>query len=117
MFCILDEVRADIARDALQNFAILSAKEEKTKGRILRASKALQRLLNYDLDTPFPQDISVFWGKDTATTSIQQVNDAIKNNQPFTGELLLYKHTGVTFWAELSIQPIYVSHLIPTGGT
>jgi serine/threonine protein kinase len=117
MFCILDEVQADIARDALQNFAILSAKEEKKKGRILRASKALQRLLNYDLDTPFPQDISVFWGPSTAKDSIQQVKRSIKENLTFSGDMLCYKHSGQTFWAEVSIQPIYVNPSSPKGGT
>ena len=116
-FCILDEVQADIARDALQHFAILSGKDDKTKGRILRASKALQRLLNYDLDTPFPRDLSVFWGANTDRSTIDEINASIKANRPYSGEVLCYKHTGQTLWCEISLQAIAINQDAPRNGT
>ena len=116
-FCILDEVQADIARDALQHFAILSGKDDKTKGRILRASKALQRLLNYDLDTPFPRDLSVFWGANTDRSTIDEINLSIKSNRPYSGEVLCYKHTGQTLWCEISLQAIAINQDAPHKGT
>lgn len=107
MFCILDEVRADIARDALQHFAVLSTKKEEKKGRILRASKALQRMLSYDLDTPFPQDLTVLFGEKTDKASVREVKEAIQHDKKFFGEVLCYKHSGHTFRAELTLQPIF----------
>jgi PAS domain-containing protein len=109
MFCLLDEVQADIARDALQHFAILSGKEGKGKGRIIRASKALQRLLNYDLDTPFPQDLSVFFGPKTDKGAAAAIADCIKTNQPYQGEVLCYKHTGQTIMCDISLRAVPVN--------
>ena len=116
-FCILDEVQADIARDALQHFAILSGKDDKTKGRILRASKALQRLLNYDLDTPFPRDLSVFWGANTDRAAVDEITASIKSNRPYSGEVLCYKHTGQTVWCEISLQAIAINQDAPHKGS
>ena len=106
---VLLQVQADIARDALQHFAILSGKDDKTKGRILRASKALQRLLNYDLDTPFPRDLSVFWGANTDRAAVDEITASIKSNRPYSGEVLCYKHTGQTVWCEISLQAIAIN--------
>ena len=114
---VLLQVQADIARDALQHFAILSGKDDKTKGRILRASKALQRLLNYDLDTPFPRDLSVFWGANTDRSTIDEINASIKSNRPYSGEVLCYKHTGQTLWCEISLQAIAINQDAPRNGT
>ena len=114
---VLLQVQADIARDALQHFAILSGKDDKTKGRILRASKALQRLLNYDLDTPFPRDLSVFWGANTDRSTIDEINASIKCNRPYSGEVLCYKHTGQTLWCEISLQAIAINQDAPRNGT
>lgn len=109
MFCLLDEVQADIARDALQNFVILSGKADRTKGRIIRASKALQRLLNYDLDTPFPQDLSVFFGPKTDKAAAAAIASCIKTNQPYQGEVLCYKHTGQTVMCDINLRPVAIN--------
>ena len=114
---VLLQVQADIARDALQHFAILSGKDDKTKGRILRASKALQRLLNYDLDTPFPRDLSVFWGANTDRAAVDEITASIKSNRPYSGEVLCYKHTGQTVWCEISLQAIAINQDAPHKGS
>lgn len=116
MFCLMDEVQADIARDALQNFAILSAKDDKTRGRIIRASKSLQRMMNYDLDTPFPSDLHVFWGPKTDKAAVDAIATAIKTNTPFQGHVLCYQHTGQTVMVDVSLRAISINSSSPDDG-
>ena len=116
MFCLMDEVQADIARDALQNFAILSAKDDKTRGRIIRASKSLQRMMNYDLDTPFPSDLHVFWGPKTDKAAVDAIASAIKTNSPYQGHVLCYQHTGQTVMVDVSLRAISINSASPDDG-
>jgi PAS domain-containing protein len=111
LFCEMDEVMGDVARDALKNFALISG-STKSAGRIMRASKAMQRLFKYGPQVAFPHNIDAFFGERTSGPDTQKFKAAMENGGSFDADLLLYKSTGSTFWSNLQMEPI----LDQTGG-
>ena len=45
-------------------------------------------------------------GKGTNPSVLSDLNEAMKNNQPFSCELLKYKKNGKTFWSQITMTPI-----------
>ncbi len=45
-------------------------------------------------------------GKGTNPNVLADLNEAMKNNQPFSCELLKYKKNGKTFWSQITMTPI-----------
>ena len=110
-FCPFDEVQADIARDALQYFALLAApkvEDAKGDGKIIRASKALQRLLGYDnCKSGMPHKVSGLWGSATSKAKTDALQNAVVHRKSFQDELLIYKGDNSTpIICEVSVEPI-----------
>ena len=118
MFYPLDDTQADIARDALQNFALLACPEKKNaKGicKIIRASKAMQRLLEYDgVKKKMPSMLGQFFGSATAKSTLKKLEVAVEKRTSFREEILCVTGGDHTFWSDVSLEPVRVDPSNPS---
>lgn len=113
MFFPLDDTQADIARDALQNFALLACPEKKdSKGicKIIRASKAMERLLEYDgVKKKMPSTLGQFFGSATAKSALKKLEAAVEKSHSFREEMICVTANKQTFWSDVSLEPVRVN--------
>ncbi|HQU85485.1 MAG TPA: PAS domain S-box protein, partial [Pyrinomonadaceae bacterium] len=87
-----------------QNAVIISD----TEGKVQWVNEAFTKLTEYA-----PQEIygkkpgHLLQGKETDPNTIEAIREAIRNRQPFTGEIYNYSKSGKGYWLSISIMPIY----------
>lgn len=87
-----------------QNVVVISD----TEGKVQWVNDAFTKLTEYT-----PQEIygkkpgHFLQGRETDPKTIETIREAIKNRQPFTGEIYNYSKSGKGYWLSISIMPIY----------
>eukprot|EP01051_Picozoa_sp_SAG22_P008262 SAG22_NODE_619_length_8521_cov_824.553669_4_plen_551_part_00 len=100
-FCDIDDIVSELAREAMQNFAVLSP-----TGKITRTSRALQQLLECDRQKQVPSDLKGFWGVETDKSTVMIIDKTIASKTCCCEEITIYTSTGQPFVCELSVQAV-----------
>lgn len=112
MFCKLDDYRADVARDALQSFALLACPDAKDGAgicKIIRTSKAMERLLEYDgVERKMPGMIGQVFGSATSQSTLKKLEVAVKKSLSFCEEMVCITAGEEMFWSDVSLEPVQV---------
>lgn len=94
--------------------AVLSASEGITvadmrhpQQPLIFANPAFYEITGYSADEVMGRNCSFLQGKDTNPTAVQQIRDALANQQTCLVELLNYRKDGSAFWNRLSLVPIF----------
>ncbi|MCR6109360.1 PAS domain-containing protein [Bacillus sp. A301a_S52] len=75
---------------------------------IIYANEGFTALTGYSQEEVIGQNCRLLQGKDTDPETINKLNEAIKNRQPISVQILNYKKNGESFWNLLHIDPIYL---------
>lgn len=110
LFCQLDGNRAGIARDALQSFALLacpSATDGAGICRVIRASKAMERLLECDVvESKMPSMLGKVFGSATSQSTLTKLQTAVQNSLSFHEKMICVTAGKQSVWGDVSLEPI-----------
>ncbi|MES2837856.1 MAG: PAS domain S-box protein [Bacteroidota bacterium] len=73
---------------------------------VIYVNKAFTKLTGYNQSDVLGRNCSVLQGPDSDSSTINRIREAIKNRQPFTGEILNYRKDGKKFWNFLNLTPV-----------
>ena len=74
--------------------------------RITYANAGFTRLTGYSEGELLGQDCRMFQGPETDPATTAQINEALRTDGLFEGEILNYRKDGTTFWKALSMSPV-----------
>ena len=74
---------------------------------IVFANPAFGRIAGYEEADVLGRNCRFMQGPDTDQEVLDHIRTAIREVQPFRGELLNYRKDGTTYWNELSISPVH----------
>lgn len=90
-----------------QNAVIISDIE----GKVNWVNEAFTQLTEYTAEEIIgTKPGKLLQGKETDPETVAKIRNAIKERQPFTGELYNYTKSGKGYWLSISIMPIYSRH-------
>jgi len=73
---------------------------------IIYVNAAFSHLTGYARQDIKGREIDVLRGLDTDAAALEGLRDAMKDDQPHTTDLLLYRKDGTPFWATISLAPV-----------
>ena len=74
--------------------------------RITYANAGFTRLTGYSEEELLGQNCRMFQGPGTDPITIEQINEALRTDGFFDGEILNYRKDGTTFWKALAMSPV-----------
>ena len=74
---------------------------------IVFVNPAFERMTGYKAHDVVGRNWRFLVGPATDPAAIEEIGLAVKNQQPFQGELLTYRAEGTSFWSAISIAPLY----------
>ncbi|NJO40312.1 MAG: EAL domain-containing protein [Cyanobacteria bacterium RU_5_0] len=70
-------------------------------------NQALTTLTGYSAEEVLGKNCRIFQGAESDPSVVRQIREAIANTQPITCTLLNYRKDGISFWNELTINPVF----------
>lgn len=96
--------RLALVAQKTQNGVVITNPE----GKIQWVNPGFTTITGYEIDEALGKKPgSILQGKETSQETILTIREAIKNQQPFTGEIYNYRKDGQGYWVSISIMPFH----------
>ena len=73
---------------------------------LIYVNEAFTRITGYNKELAIGFNCRFLQGPDTDTEEVRRIREALEQGQPYSGELINYRHDGSRFWNRLTLSPV-----------